>query len=109
MLASEHARGGRLELAHELLDEFAASGFEPMPEPDGWLLTVIHYSDVAIACDDHHAAAALYERLVPYADQLPTMGSLVHPPVEPLPRQTRHPAAPLRAGRPPLHPRRRIR
>ena len=83
MLAWEHARVGRLELAHELLDEFAASGFEPMPEPNGWLLTMIHYTDVAIACDDHHAAAALYERLVPYAGQLPTRGSApCHPPID---------------------------
>ena len=80
-LAREHARLGRLELAHELLDKFAASGFEPMPEPNGWLFTMIHYSDVAIACDDHHAAAALYERLVPYADQLPTKGAVPYPPV----------------------------
>lgn len=82
MLAWEHARIGRLELAHELLDEFAATGFEPMPEPNGWLFTMIHYSDVAIACDDHHAAAALYERLVPYAGQIPTRGSAPYPPID---------------------------
>ena len=71
---------------------------------------MIHYADVAIACDDHHAAAALYERLVPYAGQLPTRGCRPVPRADrPLPRQARHPAAPLRAGRPPLHPRRRIR
>jgi class 3 adenylate cyclase len=81
MLAREHARAGRLELAHELLDEFAATGFEPMPEPYGWLFTMIHYADVAVACDDHLAAAALYERLVPYADQVPTKGGIPHPPV----------------------------
>jgi tetratricopeptide (TPR) repeat protein len=83
MLASEHARVGRLELAHELLDEFAATGFEPMPEPDGWLFTMIHYTDVAIACDDHRAAAALYERLVPYAGQTPTRGAApYHAPID---------------------------
>jgi tetratricopeptide (TPR) repeat protein len=83
MLASEHARAGRLELAQELLDEFAASDFEPVPEPNGWLLTMIRYSDVAIACDDHHAAAALYERLVPYAGQFCTRASApCHPPID---------------------------
>ena len=71
-----------LDLAHELLDEFAATGFEPPPEPTGWLFTMIHYTDVAIACDDHHAAAALYERLVPYADQIPTKGSVPYPPID---------------------------
>jgi class 3 adenylate cyclase/tetratricopeptide (TPR) repeat protein len=76
MLAWEHARLGRLDHAHELLDEFAARGFEPTPhEPDGWLLTVSRYSDVAIACGDHRAAAALYERLVPFADQLAAGGN----------------------------------
>ena len=42
---------------------------------------MIHYADVAIACDDHPAAAALYERLVPFADQFPTEGSVPYPPV----------------------------
>jgi hypothetical protein len=81
MLAWEHARVGRLELAHDLLAEFAASGFEPTAEPNGWLGTMVHYSDVAVACDDHHVAAALYERLAPYAGQLPTKGSVPYPPV----------------------------
>jgi class 3 adenylate cyclase/tetratricopeptide (TPR) repeat protein len=82
MLAWEHARGGRLELAHELLDEFAATGFEPMPEPTGWLITMIHYADVAIACDDHHAAATLYERLAPYPNQVAGSGNVPYPPVD---------------------------
>jgi tetratricopeptide (TPR) repeat protein len=82
MLAWEHARVGRLELAHELLDEFAATGFEPPPEPNGWLFTMIDYADVAIACDDQNAAAALYERLVPYAGQLPTRGAVPYPPID---------------------------
>jgi hypothetical protein len=81
MLAAEHARVGRLELAHELLDEFAAAGFEPAPEPNGWLFTMLHYSEVAIACDDHLAAAELCERIVPYADQVPTKGSFPYPPM----------------------------
>jgi tetratricopeptide (TPR) repeat protein len=80
-LAGEYARVGRLELAHELLDQFAASGFEPPPDPGGRLPTMIHYSDVAIACDDHHAAGALYEWLVPYADQFPTDGVVPFAPV----------------------------
>ena len=82
MQAWEHARVGRLELAHELLDEFAASGFEPPPEPNGWLFTMIDYADVAVACDDQNAAAALYERLAPYAGQLPTRGAVPYPPID---------------------------
>jgi tetratricopeptide (TPR) repeat protein len=81
MLAWEHARAGSLELAQELLDEFGAGGFEPMPEPNGWLLTMIHFADVAVACDDHAAAAALYEQLVPYADQVGGTGGTPYPPV----------------------------
>ena len=80
-LALEYARIGHLDLAQALLDEFAANGFEPPPEPTGWLFIMIHYTDVAIACDDHHAAAALYERLIPYADQIPTKGSFPYPPI----------------------------
>ena len=81
-LALEYARVGHLDLAQALLDEFAANGFEPPPEPTGWLFIMIHYTDVAIACDDHHAAAALYERLIPYADQIPTKGSFPYPPID---------------------------
>ena len=61
--------------------------------------TPIHYIDVAIACDDHPAAAALYERLVPYAGQVPTNGGVPYASRRPLPRQARHAAPPLRAGR----------
>jgi DNA-binding SARP family transcriptional activator len=81
MLAQEHARVGRLALAQELLDEFAATGYEPSPEPNGWLYTMIYFTDVAVACTDDRAAAALYERLVPYADQVPTRGSVPCPPI----------------------------
>jgi tetratricopeptide (TPR) repeat protein len=80
-LAWEYAFVGREELAHELLDQFAAIGFEPPPEPGGRLPTMIHYADVAIACDDHHAAAALYEWLIPYSDQFPTDGVIPFAPV----------------------------
>jgi DNA-binding SARP family transcriptional activator len=81
LLAWEHARTGRRALAQELLDEFAASGFEPMPESNGWLRTMIHFSDVAISCDDHQAAAALYERLVPYPDHVAGTGGAPYPSV----------------------------
>jgi DNA-binding CsgD family transcriptional regulator len=81
MLASEHARVGRLDAAQDLLDEFAASGFDPPPD-QGWLGTIVHYTDVAIACDDLHAAAALFTRLFPYADELPVPGPVIpRPPV----------------------------
>ncbi len=80
MLAWEHAHAGRLDDAQKLLDEFAATGFEPMPH-SGWLPTMVHFTDVALACDDHRAAAALYERLVPYAECVPGNGSAPYPPV----------------------------
>jgi ATP/maltotriose-dependent transcriptional regulator MalT len=40
------------------------------------------YTDVAIACDDHRAAAALYEWLVAYADQFPTDNVVPYAPVD---------------------------
>jgi hypothetical protein len=82
MLAAEHARVGQLGLAHELLDQFAANGFQPPPDPGGQLVTMIRYADVAIACDDHRAAAALYERLVPYAGQIHADGLVPYAPVD---------------------------
>jgi hypothetical protein len=79
-MAREHARAGRLEIAHELLDEVAATGFQPLPHP-GSLNTMLVYTDVAIACDDQPAAAALYEWLVPYADQVAWTNVTPNPPV----------------------------
>jgi len=73
MVAKEHARFGGLEIAHQLLDEFAASGDRTDAHP-GWFGTMLLLADVAIACDDGLAGAALYERLVPFADQLPWTG-----------------------------------
>jgi hypothetical protein len=53
----------------------------PPPNPS-WLITMLAYPDVAIACNDHHAAAAVYERLVPYAGQIPGNGHVPHPPID---------------------------
>ena len=63
---------GRLDDAHRLLRAFAASGFALPPDPGSWLVTMVTYAAVAVACRDTEIATAMFDRLSPFADQLPT-------------------------------------
>ena len=42
------------------------------PTPGTWLLTMTNYADVCVACRDTTIAATLFDRLEPFADQVPT-------------------------------------
>jgi tetratricopeptide (TPR) repeat protein len=70
--AAAYAEVGRLDEAHELLEQFAAAGFNPPPDPGNWLLTMTQYAAVCVACRDTDLAATLFNRLEPFADQVPT-------------------------------------
>jgi class 3 adenylate cyclase/tetratricopeptide (TPR) repeat protein len=69
--AAIYALVGRLEDAHQLLEAFAAADFELEPDPDG-LVFMILYAMACVACHDTTIAAALFDRLEPFADQVPT-------------------------------------
>jgi tetratricopeptide (TPR) repeat protein len=71
-LALDYVDAGRLDDAHHLLDQFAATDFELRADPVTWLHTTIHYAAVALGCRDTTIAARLFARLEPFANQVPT-------------------------------------
>ena len=79
--AAVYASAGRLEDAHQLLEEFAAADFELPPDPGSGLVPMICYADVCVACRDTTIAAALFDRLEPFADQVPTNFICAYDPV----------------------------
>ncbi len=68
-LALAHAEGNRADGARHLLEEFAATDFD-LPADMLWLIGMVHYAEAAVACRDPGYAAALLDRLAPWADQL---------------------------------------
>jgi tetratricopeptide (TPR) repeat protein len=70
--AATYAYVSRLNDAHRLLEQFAAAGFNPPPIPWDWLPIMINYAEVCVACRDTNIAAPLFDRLEPFAEQVPT-------------------------------------
>ena len=80
-LTMAYAEGDRTDDARQLLEEFAATGFD-LPMDPSWLTGMITYSDAAIECRDRRFALPLFDRLVPWADQWSTTaGPTVEGPV----------------------------
>jgi DNA-binding SARP family transcriptional activator/tetratricopeptide (TPR) repeat protein len=79
--AAIYASVGRLEDAHQLLEESAAADFELLPDPGTWLTSMVSYAEVCVACRDTTIAATLFDRLEPFSDQVPTMFISAFPPV----------------------------
>ena len=75
-----HVEAGRLDDARRLLDEFAAADFD-LPLDPNWLATMAVYAEAAIACRDPKHAGPLFDRLAPWADQMPTSGITADGPV----------------------------
>ena len=80
LLAKAHVEAGRFDDASRKLDEFAAAGFE-MPLDQIWLTGMVDYADAAIECRDPKFAQPLFERLLPWAGQLPATGASTLAPV----------------------------
>ena len=78
--AALYAEVGRLDDAHHLLEQFAAADFKLRPDPEV-LLNMTYYAGVAIACRDSQIAASLFDRLAPFADQVPTNIASVRDPI----------------------------
>jgi class 3 adenylate cyclase len=68
-LARAHVQAGNMDDARRLLDEFARSGFDP-PLDFLWLVGMVGWAEVAIACRDPEYAEPIFDRLAPWADQL---------------------------------------
>jgi tetratricopeptide (TPR) repeat protein len=80
-LAGNYVETGRVAEAHHLLRTFAATGFAHPPNPGDWLFTMTRYALVAVASRDAEIAGALFNRLVPFADQIPTTAISAYDPV----------------------------
>ena len=79
-LAVAHVEAGRIDDARRLLEEFAAADFD-LPLDPAWLTGMVDYAEAAIACRDPKYAGPLFDRLAPWADQLPTTGITADGPV----------------------------
>ena len=80
LLAKARVEGGDLEGALPLLEEFAAAGFE-LPQDQVWMTGMVDFADAAIECGEPSYAAPLFERLEPWAGQLPVTGASALGPV----------------------------
>jgi len=80
-LAMAYVEGDHTDEARQLLEEFAAAGFD-LPMNSTWITGMITYSDAAIECRDPRFALPLFDRLAPLADQWSTTaGPTVEGPV----------------------------
>jgi class 3 adenylate cyclase/tetratricopeptide (TPR) repeat protein len=68
-LARAYVQGGNMDDARNLLEEFARSGFN-LPLDLLWLVGMVGWAEVAVACRDAEYAGPIFERLAPWADQL---------------------------------------
>ncbi len=69
-LARAYVQGKRMDEARSLLDEFARSGFH-LPLDFLWLIGMVGWAEVAIACRDPEYAGPLFDRLLPWAGHFP--------------------------------------
>ena len=63
-----------------LLEEFAKANFD-LPQDQIWLTGMVDFADAAIQCGDRRYAGPLFDRLEPWADQLPATGGSALAPV----------------------------
>ena len=80
LLAKAHVEAGRTDEARSLLEAFAASGFD-LPLDQVWLTGMVDYAEAAIECRDPEYVAPLFDRLKPWAGQLPVTGASALGPV----------------------------
>jgi class 3 adenylate cyclase len=80
LLAKAHAEADRNEEAAGYLDRFAAADFD-LPFDQVWLTGMVDYAEAAIECRSRRHAGPLYDRLRPFATQLPATGASALPPV----------------------------
>ena len=80
LLAKAHVEADRTNEASDLLEEFAAAGFD-LPLDQVWLTGMVDYAEAAIECGNPKYAGPLFDRLVPWADQLPATGASALAPV----------------------------
>jgi len=80
LLAKAHVEGDRTDDARQLLEEFAATDFD-LPLDQIWFTGMVDFAEAAIECRDPKYAQPLFDRLTPWAGQLPATGGSVLGPV----------------------------
>jgi class 3 adenylate cyclase len=80
LLAKAYVEGDRFEEAIGLLEEFSKASFD-LPQDQIWLTGMVDFAEAAIECGDPRYAGPLYDRLEPWAEQLPATGGSVLAPV----------------------------
>ena len=82
-LAAAHAQAGALDEARPIFEELTAD-LDALRRDVAWSTTMVNLADTALVLHDADAAAELYERLAPFADQtsgiseLTCEGSIAH-------------------------------
>ena len=79
VMANTYAGTDRFDEARETIAPVAASGFADVPRDMLWLSSLGSYADVCRLLGDRDAAAALYELLEPWADQVASVMIAVFP------------------------------
>lgn len=74
-LAMAYAECDRGSRAGELLDDFAATGYQ-LPEDVSWLSGMCDYAEAAVHCTDPRHARALLEQIEPWSEQVSTIGGV---------------------------------
>ena len=80
LLAKAYVEGDRVDDALHLLEQFAKANFD-LPQDQIWLTGMVDFADAAIECGDPRFAGPLFDRLAPWADQLPATGGSALAPV----------------------------
>jgi hypothetical protein len=80
LLAKAHVEVGRTDDARRLLAEFDAAGYA-LPFDQVWLTGMVDYAEAAIECAAAEYSRPLYERLIPFAGQVPATGASALAPV----------------------------
>ena len=80
LLAKAYVEGDRFDDALHLLEQFAKANFD-LPQDQIWLTGMVDFADAAIECGDPRFAGPLFDRLAPWADQLPATGGSALAPV----------------------------
>ncbi len=81
LLAKANVEIDNNDEAIRLLDEFAAADFA-LPLDQVWLTGMVDYAEAAIESQSVEHSASLYDRLLPWAEQLPATGASALPPVD---------------------------
>ncbi len=80
LLAKAYVEGDRFEDALALLEEFSRANYD-LPQDQIWLTGMVDFADAAIECGEPRYAGPLFDRLQPWADQLPATGGSALAPV----------------------------